>query len=72
MKLLFEFLKDFDLVKRNRVNASLVESLSRRDLYTLIELLTHLTETQQPNITETVFRYSASQLNWHAQFALKY
>lgn len=71
MKLLFEFLKDFDLVKRNRVNASLVESLPRRDLYKVVELLTHLTETQEPNTTKTVFSYSASQSlasRWNCTF----
>lgn len=71
MKLLFEFLKDFGLVKRNRVNASLVESLPRRDLYRVVELLTHLTETQEPNTTKTVFSYSASQSlasRWNCTF----
>jgi hypothetical protein len=71
MKLLFEFLKDFDLVKRNRVNASLVQSMPRRDLYKVVEVLTDLTETQRPNSTKTAFSYSASQSlasRWNCTF----
>ncbi len=71
MKLLFEFLKDLDLVKRNRVNVSLVDTLPRRELYKVAEVLTNLAETQRPKAADTTFTHSASQSiasRWNCTF----
>ena len=61
MKLLFEFLKDIELVKRKRINVSLIDSLTRRDIYGIVELLIHLTETTHLQIAQNTFAHSASQ-----------
>ena len=73
MKMLFEFLKDFELVKRNRVNVSIIASLTRREIYKIVELLLHLTETQHPPQPENTFIHSASQSlagRWNCTFLL--
>jgi len=71
LKLLFEFLKKTELIKRNRVNVSLIEILSRRDIYKTVDLLLHLTETQQLQIAQNTFAHSASQSlagRWNCTF----
>src|SRR5437899_6157015 len=71
MELLFEFLKDFELVKRKRVNVSLVESLTRREIYKIVDLLIHLIETRRPPVAQNTFAHSASQSlagRWNCTF----
>lgn len=71
MNLLFEFLKDFELVKRKRVNVSLIDSLTRRDIHKIVELLVLLTETQVSQVAQNTFAHSASQSltgRWNCTF----